>query len=260
MEIEDLIMNIKETIKSGEYSTIYDYDYNTNIFFHRTEDSPLYKYIYDQFQIPEDKQKYVRIYIIEGFDELQICYWKDLNLNQIPKMEFEAYISNDSYYENELTIHICLKNHTSEIGMMTDEKPYTLTSKDHYEEVFLKGKHIELVKTNKVLMDAHNDILFIDCETNQNPEAFQTHKFIVQTNEEYDFMSIEAITSLGEKSEIYKITIQDYSQHYELGRVYLEEQNNNVLVLRISGKWYGLVINPRTDDTFYQQYKFCTHR
>lgn len=252
MLMKDLMLSIKHTIENSHYTKMSDCDCEPQIYFHKTDTSTLYNYIYDQFHI-EDEHDMERVIITYSYGFLDISIDYVLDVKSIPEMDFKANIEQS--HLNRIGLSINMTNEEEEIKELLKENepsPFIVANKTEYINFFADGRIVNLFNITKYNINESEEVVLY-LETNLNPKSYHTYTYSYGSEEQG--YKIESVTTLNEKSEINKVTIFDFNKQCNISYSKLENKENVVLLFFIFGEYYGFIINPNNENQNYSWIK-----
>lgn len=247
MLMKDLMLNIRKTMEKGLYSIM---GYGDSIYFHKTDDSPIYNYVYEQFKVTGKINIENVIIAYYSCGNLEITLGQTIDVKSIP--EIDQYLNATVTKTILGRLGVSMEIDDKAIQTLLEENdnlPFKVADKDTYMDLFIDGTKLQLFNVKEYESD-NNDNITLHFETELNPEAFYTYKYTFGSEEKG--YRIESVTTLNKKSEISKVTLLDFQDHTNIDFSKLEDMENVVLLSYFAfGEYFGFVINPNSKSKMY---------
>lgn len=237
------------------------------IYFHRTDDSPIYKLL--------NRLKYakkpIEIFYSNLMSTLQIDFGTSIDIMTFKSLEFQAQITM-SIPNNNLIMYIDLDKYSLEIEEVIDkwdDAPYTYSTGETLLKILKEnrksiGTYIESTEIMKIKEIKHNEddsILTLDIKTNIPKKEYPLHTYRKRLENNLD-IAVEAITSIGVKTEISSVTINGYHKYCEFSYDTLVNDNNYIIYYVYQTKLLCFmkenIENPFNDTKQYKWYQISS--
>lgn len=228
---DELVEYIMEAIQKKQFSMIPSYDDIENIYFRK--ESVLHKYIIEKLNIDNEYDKRNLDVVLDSFlNNLKIYVGLTIDLRQIKNIAWDMYMTNAAIYFRGIELNVNLEKYEDDLRNELNEydpSPFIYTTESKFKKIWATDR-MKTIKVKKFEWETETDKMTMWFDTELGPENCFTHHFIPKRTDNDSDMKIEAITDIGEMTEIYKTTIQNFSTYYDVPYLYLIKNGENCVI------------------------------
>lgn len=241
-QTDELIDLIITELKSNRWNHIATWDMDEDIYFHKTEESLLYKHFYKLLNIDNDQFFY--IYYERG------CLKVNFGLGPIFPKQFsniqyeDAYISSIDSTVLSIPIPLSEDIQTIERNIKKQSDYYYCDASDFRRLFTYSNQKLKIIEPDTYTYDAENDTVVLHFYNLVNDK--KGHRYLYNPHDEV--VNIVLATDIGERTVFDKVKINNFTKYCKMP-VENFEKENQAITYQIGNNIYAWVIRASKDES-----------